>query len=88
MFSTCVLKECTVPIDTSGLSNNEQMVLCLRFVDDNLEVHEELTGLYSLESTSADVVVSAMNGILLHFNQAINNFRGQCFDGDRNVSGA
>ena len=28
--------------ETTDLSNTEQMVLCLRYVDDNLEVHEEL----------------------------------------------
>ena len=38
--------------ETMDLSNTEQMVLCLHYVDDSLEVHEEFVGLYSLESTS------------------------------------
>ena len=36
--------------ETTDLSNNEQMVFCLRHVDGQLEVHEEVFGLYTLES--------------------------------------
>lgn len=79
----------TIMVDeTTDLSNTEQMVLCLRYVDNNLEVHEELIGLYSLESTSADVVVTAIKDILLRMNLTINNCRGQCYDGGSNMSGA
>ena len=39
--------------ETTDTSNTEQMVVCLRFVDNNLKVHEEVVGLYSLESNSA-----------------------------------
>ena len=62
-----------------------KMVLCLRNVGDNLEVHEELIGLYSLEPTSADIVVTAIKEILLRVNLTINNCRGQCFDGVRST---
>ena len=30
-------------------SNTEQMVFCLRYVDDNLEEHEDTLGFYNLE---------------------------------------
>ena len=43
--------------ETTDQSNTEQMVLCLRHVDDDLYVHEELSGIYSLESTSADNIM-------------------------------
>ena len=36
----------TIMVDeTTDLSNTEQMVLCIRHGDNNLEVHEELIGL-------------------------------------------
>lgn len=36
----------TIMVDeTTDVSNTEQMVFCLRYVDDNLEVHKELIGL-------------------------------------------
>ena len=44
--------------ETTDLSNCEQMVVCLRYVNDDLSVHEKVIGLYSLESTSANTIVS------------------------------
>ena len=39
----------TVMVDkTTDLSNAEQMVFCLCYVDINLEVHEEFIGLHKL----------------------------------------
>lgn len=40
--------------ETTDLSNTEQMVFCLCYVDDDLEVHEEFIGIYKLDSTSAE----------------------------------
>ena len=74
--------------ETMDLSNTEQMVLCLHYVDDSLEVHEEFVGLYSLESTSADVLVTVIQDTLLRMNLAISNCRGQCYDGSKNMSGS
>ena len=54
----------TIMVDeTTDQSNLEQMVFCLRYVDCNLNVYEEFVGLYSLESTSADSVVSNIKDI-------------------------
>ena len=73
--------------ETTVLSNTEQMVLCLRHVDDDLNVHGELIGLYSLESTSAENIMLTIQDILLRLNLSINNCRGQCYDGASNMSG-
>ena len=73
--------------ETTDLSNTEQMVLCLRYVDDDLEVHEEVIGLYSLESTSADMIMSTIEDVLLRLNLKVNNCRGQCYDGASTMSG-
>ena len=78
----------TIMVDeTTDLSNTEQMVLFLRHVDDDLNVHEELIGLHSLESTSADNIMLTIQDILLRLNLSINNCRGQCHDGASNMSG-
>lgn len=79
----------TIMIDeTTDLSNTEQMVCCLRYVDDDLEVHEEVIGLYSLDSTSAEMITATIEDILLRLNLRIDNCRGQCYDGASNMSGA
>ena len=56
-------------------------MFCVRYVDLNLDVHEEFVGLYSLESTSADSIVSTIKDILLRMNLSLDNCRGQCYDG-------
>ena len=79
----------TLMIDeTTDLSNTEQMILCLRYVDDDLGVHEEVLGLHSLESTSAESIVSTAKDVLLRLNLRINNCRGQCYDGASSMSGS
>ena len=78
----------TIMVDeTTDLSNTEQMVFCLRYVDDSLEVHEEFIGLYSLDSTSAESIVSTVKDVLLRMNLTTENCRGQCYDGASSMSG-
>ena len=74
--------------ETTDLSNTEQMILCLRFVDDDLDVHEEVIGLHSLEFTSADTIISTVQDVLLCLNLSIDNCRGQCYDGANSMSGS
>ncbi len=45
-------KKYTIMVDeTIDISNTEQLVVCLRYVDDNLDIVEETIGYYSVEST-------------------------------------
>lgn len=71
--------------ETTDLSNIEQMVVCLRRVTDDLAVHEEVIGLYSLESTSANAIVSTVKDVLLRMNMKLTDCRGQCYDGASNI---
>ncbi len=78
----------TIMVDeTTDLSNTEQMVFCLRYVDDQFDVHEEVIGLYSLVSTSADSIVFTIKDILLQLNLRLDMCRGQCYDGASTMSG-
>ena len=56
--------------ETTDMSNMEQVVVCLRSVDNCLKVYEVL-GLYSLESTSAETTVSTIKDVLLCMNLII-----------------
>ena len=51
-------------------------------------MHEEAVGLYTLESTSAEAIVSTIKDILLRMNLRIDMCRGQCYDGASNMSGS
>ena len=70
--------------EVTDSSNREQVVICLRWVDENLEPHEDFIGLYKIDSTAADVIVKVLKDTLLCF---INQCRGQCYDGASNMSG-
>ena len=57
--------------ETTDISNQEQLVLCLRWVDDKFDVHEEFIGLYDITSTSANTVVAAIKDALLRMNRSV-----------------
>ena len=73
--------------ETADTSNKEQMVLCMRWVDENLIPHEEFISLHAIPDTSADEIVAIIKDILLRMNLRIENARGQCFDGASSKSG-
>ena len=69
--------------ETADKSNTEQLVICLRWVDDNLEAHEEFIGLHP----SADDVFPVIKDVLLRLNLNISDARGQCYDGTEAMMG-
>ena len=46
--------------ETADISNKEQLVICIRWVDDRFVIHEDFIGMYPLERTKADPVGNAM----------------------------
>ncbi|KAJ8028305.1 Zinc finger MYM-type protein 1 [Holothuria leucospilota] len=73
--------------ETADVSNTEQLVLCLRWVTDELTVHEDFIGMHPLNNTSADHITSIIKDVLLRLNLHIKNARGQCYDGATAMSG-
>ena len=77
----------TIMVDeTTDMSNQEQLVFCLRYVDESLDVHEEFLGLHSLDCTNADTIVKTVKDILLRMNVDIHDCRGQCYNGASSMS--
>ena len=62
---------------TTNLSTTEQMVCCLFFVDDDLEVHKEAIGIYCLKCTIVEKTAATFETILVRLNFRIDNCRGQ-----------
>lgn len=51
----------TIMVDETGdVSNIEQLVLCLRWVDDSLQIHEDFIGLHTMKTTDADSIVKVI----------------------------
>ena len=78
-----------ISVDKStDFANKEQVVICLRWVDDNLHAHEECIGLYEIDNISAATLVYVIKDTLLRMNLSLARTRGQCYDWAANTSGA
>ena len=78
----------TVMVDeTTDISNVEQVVICLRWVTETFEVHEEFVGLYEVASTRSEIIYAAITDVLQRLNLSISKVRGQCYDGAATMSG-
>ena len=73
--------------EVTDSSNREQVVVCLRWVDNNMEPHEDFIGLHIVERITSDVIVSVLRDTILRMNLNLVNCRGQCYDGASNMSG-
>ena len=78
----------TIMIDeTTDFSNAEQVVIVIRWVSDDLSVHEEFIGLYKTDSIQAKSLVAIIKDTLLRLNLKMDLCRGQCYDGASVMSG-
>ena len=69
------------------MSNREQLVICLRWIDKDMEVHEDMVGLYQIDDTGADTITRSIKDALLRLNLSISRCRGQTYDGASAMSG-
>ena len=63
------------------------VIICFRWVDDELDVHEDFIGLYETESTEAIALLTFIHDVLNRLNISITKLRGQCYDGASAMSG-
>ena len=61
-----------------------QLVVCLRWVDDDQTAHDEFIGLKNMPTTDDDSIVRELKDVLLRIDKC----RGQCYDGCSTMSGA
>lgn len=47
--------------ETTDISNTEQLVFCIRYVDEQLNGHENFIGLQSLETTTSQIIVQTID---------------------------
>ena len=78
----------SIMLDESGdVSNKEQAVFCVRWIDDNLIPYEDFLGLYEMEKTDANSIVEIIKDSLLRFGFDKERLRGQCYDGCSTMMG-
>ena len=69
------------------ISNKEQLTICIRWVDKELEAHEDFLWFYSVPDIGAETIVSAIKDVLLKLQLSLVNCSGQCYDGASNMMG-
>ena len=75
--ATVAGKKFAVMVDeTTDVSNCEQLVFCVRFVDDELNPHEEFVGLHNMETTTALSITKTIEDIMCRLSLTIGNCRG------------
>ena len=70
-----VCDECT------DASNREQLAICIRWVDNQLQPHEDFIGLCQLDETNADFITRTIKDTLVRLELTLSRCRGQCYDG-------
>ena len=73
--------------ETADVSIKEQLVVCIRWVDDKFVIHEDFIGMWPLPRTTADQIVETLREALQQMNLDIQNARGQCYDGAATMAG-
>ena len=46
--------------EAANVSHNEQLVICIRWVDEDLKVHEEFVGAHPIENTKAETIFAIL----------------------------
>ena len=66
--------------ESSGVSNKEQAVFCVHWVDEALISHGDFIGLHEMEKTDATSMVAVIKDIILRLGIDGEKLRSQCYD--------
>ena len=71
----------------TDISNKEQLTMCIWWVDQELEAHNDFFRFYNVPDIGVESVVSAIKDVLLKLQLSLVNCRRQCYDGASNMMG-
>ena len=54
--------------EAADVSNKEQLIICIWWVDECFVIHDDFIGMHPLERTNADQVVAILKNALLRIN--------------------
>ena len=72
----------------TDVSNKEQLTLCVRWIDKELEAHEDFLGFVNIPNIRADTIEAVIKDVFIRLGLSFNNCRGQCYDGASNMLGS
>ena len=65
----------------------EQLLICVRTVNDNLEVLEHFLGFYKISNIRSKTIVTAIKDALIQMQLPLLSYRGQTYNGASNMLG-
>ena len=68
-------------------SNKQQLSMCVIWIDDSLNPHEDFLCFYELPNIASDTIACAIKDSLTRFNLPPSDLRGQTYDGASNMLG-
>ena len=71
--------------EVTDCSNKEQVVVCIRLVDDKFEVHEDFVGLHNVDDITAATNVHVVTDTVCHMTLSLSVCRSHCYDGASNM---
>ena len=73
--------------ETSDVSLKEQLYICIRWVDDNFDIHEAPLELINVPKTDSNTLTAVIKDCLVRFALPLVQCRGQAYDGASNMLG-
>ena len=73
--------------ETTDISNKEQVTFTIRWVSEDLEVHEEFIGLYEVPAIGAATLATVAKDTFTRLNLSFSKLQGQCYDGASAMKG-
>ncbi len=73
--------------ETTDMANTEQVVVCLRWVNEIFEVYEEFVSLYQVDTIHSEKIYKVITDVMLRLNLCMSKIRGQCYDGASVMTG-
>ena len=71
--------------EVTDSSNKEELIICLRWVDNHFDPHEEFICLHDVDDTTADTIVCYLKDTVLRMNLLVSMCRAQCYDAASNM---
>ena len=76
-----------LPDERSDVHNKEYLAICIRWVYDQLDIHEDFIGLVHVEETDAKSLYLITKCVLIRCSLPLSHGRGQGSDGAANLTG-
>ena len=73
--------------ETTDIKNKEQFVICIPWVDNDLNANKDFNGLHKLSVTNAETLAFILKDVVLRLGLDPECLQGQCYDGCNTMMG-